>query len=437
VQFPDDLFSDQVKHADTIVFGNLMDRSVETQEARERAARLAYLGANEAGGLEGRDFGVVFCNIQEMDGSETRSENAIEAADYLINTLGVPAILGPSSSGDLQDVYLAYQDSGTLFISPSATSPALSTLDGSSPSDTNPGHLWRTAPPDDLQGRAIAADLRAQLGSRDMGDITTDLAVIFQMGPYGEGLASVLSDEIDDICPACTVDLRPYSNNSQRDVAATQVGADTGIEEVVFIASNVDEVVAFLNGAATNIDYTGDPGKRIFLTDAAANNDLIDSSSTDAQNELFPRIRGTRPKPLSQGEFAYGLFRAAFAAEYDGQSPDQFSFTAHAYDAAWLLVYGTTWALLQEGSITGTNIAKGLRKVSSGESIDVQPTNYNSIKTRFGDGLPIDIEGASGTLDFDPSTEETSGPIQTWEIVANTVVDTCGGGPESDCVFNP
>ncbi len=433
-QFPDDLFTDQVEHADTVVFGNLMDRSVATQDARERAARLAYLGANESGGLDGRSFGVVFCDIAEMSGSETRSDNAKEAADYLINTLGVPAILGPSSSGDLQNVFLEFEDSGTLFISPSATSPALTTLDGSSPSDENPGLLWRTAPPDDLQGRAIAADLRDDIGSRPDTDESDDIAIIFQMGPYGEGLASVLNQEFETICPTCTVELRPYSTNSQRDVAVTEVGALTDIDEIIFIASDIDEVVAFLNAAATNSDYTGDPGKRIFLPDSAANNDLINNASTDAKNQLFSRIRGTRPKPLSQGEFAYGLFRAAFAAEYDGESPDQFSFTAHAYDAAWLLIFGATWAVFQEGSLTGTNIAKGLRKLSNGESIDIQPTNYNTIQTRFEDGLPIDVEGASGTLDFEPSTEETSGPIETWKISGNTIVDTCGDGL---CVFNP
>jgi hypothetical protein len=28
----------------------------------------------------------------------------------------------------------------------------------------------------------------------------------------------------------------------------------------------------------------------------------------------------------------------------------------------------------------------------------------------------VDLQGASGNLDFDPATEETSGPIEVWHI---------------------
>jgi len=435
-QFPSDLFTDQIKHADTIVFGSLMDRSVATQEAREHAARLALLGANEAGGLEGRDFGIVFCNIEAVGDAETRADNAIEAAHYLVDTLGVPAIFGPSSSGDTQAVFLDI--SNTLMVSPSATSPALTSLDGDNPTDDDPGLLWRTAPPDDLQGKAIAADLLQQSSLRSGGTPSTEkIAIVFEQGPYGEGLATVLSDQYEALCVGtCAVDLRPYTNASTRNTAITEVGMDAATEEVVFISSNVDEVIAFLDAAAAISGFTTG-NKRIFLTDSAANADLIAGVSGAASSQLFDQIRGTRPKPLSQGEFAFGLFRAAYSAEY-GEFPDQYSFTANSYDGAWLLVYGATWALLQEGSITGENIAKGLRRLSSGEDIDVQPTNFNAIRTKFEAGTSVNIRGASGELDYDPATEETSGPVETWQITGGSVVNTCTApASDSSCVYNP
>ena len=438
-QYPSDLFTDSLKHADTIVFGSLMDRSAETKVARERAAQLAIVGANEAGGLEGRSFGMVFCNIEAQDDSEVRSENAVEAANYLVDTLGVPAIFGPSASGDTQTVFLDLESSGTLMISPSATSPALTSLDGDSPSDDTPGLLWRTAPPDDLQGKAIAADLLKDSGLRSSGTASVNkIAIIFEQGPYGEGLATVLSDEYEALCAGgtCLVDLRPYSNDSTRNAAIAEVGGDAATEEVVFISSSVSEVVAFLDAAAAINGFVMD-GKRIFLTDSAANADVINGVGTDASNNLFDQIRGTRPKPLTQGEFAFGLFRAAYSAEY-GEFPDQFSFTANSYDAGWLLVFGATWALLQEGSLDGLSMAKGLRKLSSGEDIDVQPTNYTAIRTKFQAGTSVNIEGASGELNFDPATEETSGPVETWQISGANVVNTCGS-PAMDtvCVYNP
>lgn len=437
--FPDDLFENQAANADTIVFGSLMDQSVETQIARERAAELALAGANDNSGLQGRDFGLVFCNIEEQSSSETRADNAIAAADYLIDVLGVPAIFGPSSSGDLAAVFTEYQDAGTLFISPSATSPALTGLDGNNPSDDEPGLMWRTAPPDDLQGRAIAADilgldeLRSGPGALDTA---TSISIIFEEGPYGEGLASVISSEFMARCPAestCSVELRSYATASQRDTFTTMDGQNAAIEEVVFISSNVDQIVSFLDAAGAVSGFAVD-GKAIFLPDAGANQDLIEDGNTD----LFDQIRGTRPKPLESGEFAFGLFEASYSARF-GESPSQFSFTANSYDAAWMLVYGAAWALFQEGEIVGVNMARGLRRLSSGDLIDVQPSNFGAIRSRFEDGDPVNIQGASGALNYDPETEETSGPIETWQISGATIVPTCDAGASGDtsCVFDP
>ncbi|MBT8494138.1 MAG: ABC transporter substrate-binding protein, partial [Deltaproteobacteria bacterium] len=425
----DDLFTND-DNADAIVFGNLMDRSVSAQVGRENAAELAYFGANDIGGLEGRNFGVVFCDIQVQNDGEERSDNAIEAARYLIETLGVPAILGPSSSGDTQAVYQAFSDTSTLIISPSATSPALTPLDGENPTDENPGLLWRTAPPDDLQGRAIAADIRAVGSLRSSGTASANIAIIFQSGPYGEGLGTVLSNELDVICPSptCTVSLNPYDGDTQRNNAVTMIGNDGAVQEVVFISSDVAEVNSFLAAADT---ITGYDTKQIFLTDSAA------QAALEVPAGLEGQIRGSRPKPLETGEFAYGLFRAAYAARF-GENPDQLSFTAHSYDAAWMLVYGATWALLQEGSLTGVNIAKGLRQLSSGEMLDVQPTSYNAIRSRFDAGTSVNIEGASGALDYDPAIEETEGPVQIWTVEGGDVISTCDKvAPDGDCVFEP
>jgi branched-chain amino acid transport system substrate-binding protein len=399
--FPDDLLDAPEFHADTLVIGNLMDRSLETQQARERAARLAFTQANDSGGIEGRALGVVFCTVEENEAldSLSRQEAAVASAEYLVEELGVPAIVGPSASSDTQAVFEALRDTGTLIVSPAATSPALTDIDVTSPSDAAPGLLWRTAPPDSLQGAAIAADMER----RAVGDV----AVIHAAGAYGEGLARELRRAFSG-----EVTLFPFDDTTARDEAVAEAGAGA-FEEVLFISSQTADAVSFLNASALLSAYDG---KGIFLTDAAANADFLDGTRTNA-SERYPQIRGTRPAVPSG--FVYDLFAGAYGAAYSGEDVSRFSFTAHAYDAAWMVIYGLAWATLQEDEIRGETIARGLRQLSAGPALEVRPADFQPLVQAFRQGESVDIAGASGSLDYDPATEETRGPIDVWTISAD------------------
>ena len=61
--FPKDLLSRPESYPSAILIGSLMDRSLATHVAREAAIILAATQADEAGGLGGRYFGVVLCDI--------------------------------------------------------------------------------------------------------------------------------------------------------------------------------------------------------------------------------------------------------------------------------------------------------------------------------------------------------------------------------------
>jgi ABC-type branched-subunit amino acid transport system substrate-binding protein len=405
--YPEDLFDDRAAAAGRIVIGNLMDRSLATHRARERSARLAFKQANDEGGIEDHRFAVVFCTIEENDEYDdlTRSDAAITSARYLVDELGVPAIVGPAASGDTQATFLEIRGDDVLMISPSATSPALSQLKPVVVSDESPGLLWRTAPPDSLQGAAIASDMR--LPGVGRSQTVARVGAIYESGAYGEGLYVVFAEAFTAAGGAVTP--FPYENAAQRDAAIASVASGT-YDEVLFVSSQADEVVAFLDAAAVSAGYDG---MGIFLTDAAANADVI---ARVQEPSRFDQVRGTRPAPLDENEdLVYASFLAAYAAEY-GEDVRPFSFTAHAYDAAWLVAYGAAWARLQEGSITGTHIARGLRKVSDGEPLEVRPTNWNRVKQLFSSGQAIDVRGASGDLDYDLTTEELSARIEIWQI---------------------
>ena len=48
--------------------------------------------------------------------------------------------------------------------------------------------------------------------------------------------------------------------------------------------------------------------------------------------------------------------------------------------------------------------------------MDLNRDSWNTVKREFKAGHGINITGASGELDFDPETEETSAPVIFWKI---------------------
>jgi branched-chain amino acid transport system substrate-binding protein len=234
--FPEGLLDDPEAARMSIVLGSLFDANNETHRAREKSIRMALRQINDEGGLEDRPFGVVMCSIQA--GLENTSANdgttpgALSAAGYLARVLEVPAIIGPTTSTDVLAVFEAIRDTDTFLISPSATSSALTAVDRSAPNDDTPGLLWRPAPPDSLQGLAIATDMSA----RDVSSV----AVIAEAGAYGEGLFETFNETYDGF-----VRLDTFRDANQRAQAIVSAGA-SGADEVLFIASAQSDVELFL-----------------------------------------------------------------------------------------------------------------------------------------------------------------------------------------------
>lgn len=398
---PSDLLSHPENHPNAVLLGSLMDRSVTTHQAREDAIRLAVTQVNEGGGLRGRDFGLVLCNVAEDSAydSRSRAEAAVDSAHYLADAIGAVAIVGPSASTDALAVYSSLAGRDVLVISPSATSSALTDVEGK-PTDEAPGRFWRTTAPDNLQGEAIAIYL-GQSGVKD-------LTIVYEQGAYGEGLASVVESSFTGSGGHVTA--TSFASTSARDAAV--VGAGKGAAPwVLFVSSQTADSAAFLNAAATSSGYAA---KNLFLTDAAANADLL--ANIKGAVTLFPRVRGSRF--AAPAGAVYEQFRASFKAAYQREAND-FSYVAHAYDASWLTFYGSARSDGQEGVLHGLGIARGLRRVSQGIPVDIVPLTWGDVGKELSLGGSVDVTGASGNLDFDPLTEETTSPVEVWRIAKN------------------
>jgi branched-chain amino acid transport system substrate-binding protein len=399
--YPTDLFTRPLRYTDSIVLGAIVNESDPSDLVAENAIELAVKQVNDFDGVDGRPFGVVFCTNQLNSALDTATEEEATAAlgTYLTNDLGVPAILGPSTSSQAAALHAAVAPLGTLMISHSATSTALTQLDGTR------DLFWRTCAPDSEQGAAIADDLTAR-------GVST-VAVIFEEGPYGTGLTDVFTAAFSGTATRFPFEL---GNTTARDSQAMAVATRASeFSEILFISSNFSDTQQFLSFAAS---FAGLSTMQFFLTDTAAASRTEFLSDTVAA-PLFPRIRGSMPAHAA-GD-VYAAFEGAYTARFTA-APDVESYAPYAYDAAWLAFASAVWSLQLSGSIRGADMADGLEHVSdltaAPPPVALLPGSWQALSTELAAGRDVNVNGASGTLDFDPITHETSGPVEIWTISA-------------------
>ncbi|NOY89815.1 MAG: ABC transporter substrate-binding protein [Deltaproteobacteria bacterium] len=402
--YPEDLFTRPEAYPNVFLLGTLYDASLETHVARAQAVQLAVMQANEDDGVGGRPVGLVLCTIAadlSFDRLD-RQQAAVSTARYLADALGIQAIVGPPSSGETQAVFEALDADAprVLIVSPSATSPLLTGLEPP-PSDSSPGLLWRTAAPDSLQGRVIAQDM--------IGRGVTRVALVSEGGAYGEGLSTVFRAAFETL--GGTVTAMPYANGAGLNTSVRGAAA-ADVDSMLFVSSQTSDVV----DAMVTADVVGWPaGKGIFVTDSAANGDFLLGSASAAA--LYPMLRGTRPAPASGPVF--DAFTTRYAATFAGEDARDSSFTAQSWDATWLILAGGTWAQSQGLDLEAVPIARGLRQLSAGVSVDFGSGALAALRAAFASDSSADVRGASGELEYDPLTEETVAPIQLWTIAGD------------------
>lgn len=391
---------------DVLPVATLFDHSLMTHEARYLSVDLA-LEQNE--GFDGWRFAGLHCDNGPTDDELSRDEATVELARWLAEDVGVPAIVGPSSSSRTVAAYEVTAPLGTLLISPSATASSLASLDGEASTEQDPGLLWRTVGSDELQVNAIVQDMQTVYGhGTARTQPSSQVAVVYQQGAYGEGIhlgfsgaMAVLGGHVQSFV---------FSDDASR-ATAIAAAANTQHDELLFVSSDVDDIVALLQAAAALPKLESSP---LFLPDAGRNADVL-AAAADLPGVL-ERVRITAPA-LPTGP-VYDAFAVAYANRYGELDVGQMSFTANAFDAAWLVQVGYVWATLQEGAVNGLTIARGLRQVSHGPGVQLGASSWPTVLDSFDFGDPVDVEGASGPLDFGPDGE-TQGAMAVWVVSAD------------------
>ena len=268
-----------------------------------RGAELAIREVNNARGiLNGSRVAAVRADSTCVDAAA-----ATAAATRLVTVERVSAIVGGDCSGAtgavLQNVA---RPNGIVMISPSATSPALTTAQ-------DDGLFFRTAPSDARQGEIMTDVIRA----RGINSV----AITFTNNDYGKGLANSFANAFRAAGGRVTIMAAHEDNKADYSAEVGALAAAGG--SALVVAGYVDK------GGRGIIRSAVDSGafKTFVLPDGMVGESLIGAIGAPL-NGSFGQIPGTD----SPGGVRFN--ELAKAAGFDGTS----SYAAQAYDAAALIM---------------------------------------------------------------------------------------------------
>ncbi|MDH3398170.1 MAG: ABC transporter substrate-binding protein [Acidimicrobiia bacterium] len=338
------------------------------------AVNMAVRDINDGGGVNGADVELV------IGDSGTNEQVAAETADRLISSDQVDGIIGPASSRITLSVIDKITSAGIPMCSPSNTGSSLTTYE----SDV-PGFYFRTAPPDNLQGPALADVILA--------DGRQNVAVMALNDEYGQGFAGFLKAALIEGGASIAVDVA-YDPNGTDFSADVQQVVDAAPDSVVLI-SFPDTGNRILTGLIEN----GLSPDTMYTADGMQSGEVVSAFSDDPS--VLNGMKGTAPSAGGSQAFS-----DAFAAFAPGVAT---IFSAHAYDCVIIMALAAESA----GSTEPADIAAAMVGVTQdGSKCDT----YASCKTLIDDGEDIDYDGASGPGEWVAQGEPAAGTYDVWEF---------------------
>ncbi|MCT4682217.1 MAG: ABC transporter substrate-binding protein [Roseicyclus sp.] len=288
------------------------------------------------------------------------SSAANAAAERLITSDGVSGIVGADCSGVTTSILTnVAMPNGMVMISPSATSPALSTLEDN-------GLFFRTAPSDARQG-VVMAEIIMERG------IDT-VAVTYTNNDYGLGLANSFAAAFE--AAGGTVTLVAAHEDGRADYSAEVGALASAGGDALVVAGYVDQ------GGSGIIQAALDTGafETFVFPDGMVSQALVDNFGSDIDGSF-----GQNPGTDSDGAAIYqGM---ASEAGFDGTSP----FSAEAYDAAALILL----AMQAAGSTNPGDYAGHVMDVANAPGEQILPGDLARGLELLAAGQDIDYVGAS------------------------------------------
>jgi branched-chain amino acid transport system substrate-binding protein len=392
----------------------------------ENAVQLAVDDFNETTGLQGdRDIAWVRCN--DAGGTAT----SVAAAEHLVGTVRVPAIVGPIFSESVLAVSDVTIPEGVFLISPTASAEAITTLD-----DDN--LVWRTIPSDVYQINALndrLVDLDA-----GAGDVSSVL-VLAKDDAYGNGILPDVVAAIQTELPGAELYSATYPNPTtfatMEDLlmaygsvlagAAADPAADPYYSHVVFIGTSEIQALLYAFLGVVWQPTEGDPMPLFTVTHGAVPemerfiNEIGEDKTTEPLVPLKPLIeanlQGTSPIVLNQENFF--AFTIRYNIAFNGQEP--LSSSALSYDATLATLFAAC-TVAADDDVSGAAIAAAMPRLfdPDGDLISFSGADISFIEDARNalvvDGGSVDLQGVSGELQWDAETGDVRANVWGWVI---------------------
>lgn len=289
---------------------------------------------------------------------------------------GVNAILGAAASGISLSIIDRVVAQNIVMISPSNTSPTFSTYDDN-------GYYFRTAPSDVLQAQLVGGLVTA--------DGNSNTVILNRADDYGRQLAAGTRQALEDSGASATVIEYDHQASSFEAEAQQALAANPDSIVLIAFAEGAQVLSALLN------NNLGPQDVDIYITDGLASADLGERVNPSNPG-VIAGITSTAPSAVpSSGE-------ATFVSRFRAFAPDveDLIFSSATYDALVILAL----AAMIAGSTNPTDYVTEINGVTRGGT---KCTLFAACAELVNNGQDIDYDGASGTLEFGPNGEPTTG----------------------------
>jgi branched-chain amino acid transport system substrate-binding protein len=345
----------------------------------KNAAELAIKEVNDSGKSK-----FTFSDVTG-DTTCTGADVAVSAAEKMVTSDGVKGIIGGDCSGVtgaiLQKVA---RPNGIVMISPSATSPALSTAD-------DDGLFFRTAPSDAREGE-VAADILNEHGVKS-------IALTYSNSDYGKGLAEAIAGSFEKLGGKVTINI-PH-DDAKSDFSAEVASLAAAGGDILVVAGYVDQggkgiIRASLDtGAFSKFEL---PGGMVSDTLTQTFGNSIDGSYGQVASSDSPGA----PVLLDMGKKNTPAF--------DASSP----YASESYDAAALIMLAMNAAGSSDPKVYKEKIMEIANGPADGSGTKILPGELGKALDLIAAGKPIDYDGASGVTLIGPG--ESAGRYKEFEI---------------------
>ena len=350
---------------------------------------------------DGRKVGWIKC---DSGGDPAAAERA---AEHLVDSVGVSAIIGPAFSAEVLAVAPIAVDAGTFLISPSATAASISGLDDS-------GLVWRTISSDAVQANAIADRLAS------LDPPPQSVLVLAKNDVYGVGLFEPMLQRLAAQLPGIPTGSLLYpdpvgltAEQVQREYA-TVIAEGFAQQADTVVLLGASEAIEVLRAYLLAWNNSGTDLPRFVFSHGAV--PALPSSTALVAESFAPTLMAALEgvSPSIQDPQNFEAFNIRYRVVFEDLNP--LSSSPLGYDAAVVTLLG----MVAGGADRGVDIASAMPRLADGSGTALPLGDVQAVldaRELLVGGANLDIGGVSGPLDFDLVAGELSSNYVGWDVI--------------------